>query len=156
MTNSKATATSKATKGSKSKPEVTAPAAPAANPFAALVVSATAPAVGAVAPTGHAAMVAKALAAGNAVSVLGATVKAADNVAARATTLGNLPATVAATSYVLAKAPRVRVPYTAAALAGMVDKVGGVGTVALGSAWAAASTGDFTSYAVKSGWLVKA
>jgi cell wall-associated NlpC family hydrolase len=165
-TKSKATGTSKASKGSTQAPEQQAPEQQApeqvvANPFANAAQQLTQPAPAEAPVTAHATMLARAAANGNVVTLGGVVVAAAPNVAARAGTINALAATIASTSYTLAKVPKVRATpgskYTVQCLAGwQAAGLCTVGTVALGSEWAAASTGNFATYAVKNGWLVKA
>ena len=131
-----------------------APVAAAPNPFAALV----APELAAAAPTARQLMLAKAEANGFAATVGGVQVKAAPNVAARGANLAKTPAQVAATTYTLVRVPRVRKTpgseYTINCWAGIVSAgLSTVGSTATGAEWAAASTGDFAAYAVRSGWL---
>lgn len=132
----------------------TAPAVAA--PFAALVATATAPA--AEQPlTAHAKMLAAAAAVNNTVAVGGVALTAANNVAARHATLGNLPAALASVSYTVGRPCKVRVPYTQQCWAQVAAVLEANGGTATGAELAAASTGDFVAYAVrKGGWLVAA
>ena len=115
--------------------------------MAAVLTAAPAAAKGATAVS--AAMLAAGVAVGSMAGVV-----AARNVVARTASLGNVPAAMAAHSYILGRACKVRVPYTLAcfnACSAMLAK--GPQTAA---SLALASTGDFVRYAVKNGWLVAA
>lgn len=84
------------------------------------------------------------------------TVVAARNVMARAASLQGLPTAASALTLRAGKPCRVRVPYTQAAWAACEKALREAGGTAPAPALAAASTGDFVTYAVRRGWLVPA
>ena len=90
------------------------------------------------------------------VSVAGQHVTAARNVVARAATLGNLPAALAAVQLQAnpAKPCKVRVPYTVQCWQAMQAVLTANGGQATGAMLAQASTGDMVRYAVARKWLV--
>ena len=135
-------------------PEVVEEAVVVGNPWEQLTATPATPETPA--STAHAVMLAKALSNGNAATFGGvAGVLAAPNVAARGTALNNVPANMAPQNYTLGRPCKVRVPYTIASYNGVVELLAEKGGYATGAEIAAASTGDFLRYAVKSGWLLE-
>ena len=132
------------------------PAAPAATPFAGLVAAVTAePAAAAL--TARQAMLAKAAAFNMQALVNGAQVAAAANVAARSASLNKpLAVQVAATSYTIARVPRLGVPYTQANWPAIEQAMEAEDKATGAQLQAAGATADFIKYAIKNGWLAAA
>ena len=118
-----------------------------------MAASLTTPPVAVVTP--HAAMLAKAAAVKNTVTVGGVAVLAANNVAARHASLNKpLAVVAAATTYAIGKTPKLTAAYCQQNWPGIVAACQPAAT---GSAiQAAGTTSDFIRYAVRNGWLVTA
>ena len=127
--------------------------AAATNPLAAMAASLTILPVPAVTP--HAAMLAKAAAVNNTVTVGGVAVRAANNVAARHASLNKPLAVVSAgTTYAIGKTPKLAAAYCQQNWPGIVAACQPMATGA--QIQAAGTTSDFIRYALRNGWLVTA
>ena len=136
-------------------PELQTPELQTPNALGNMAQALTTPSVPMV--SAHAAMLAKAQAVNNLVTVAGTPVRAANNVAARSASINApLPATMASASYSIAKAPKLRVAYTQTNWPPIAASMAVSGTATGAQLQAAGVTADFVKYALKSGWITTA